>query len=200
MHKQNLNAHGIQRTKKCICSASLLPLKMPKDRPYFTFPAKISPHVALNVYFSCKLCHYAVWNVSLKYEPPWTTYMHMKLWGQIWNIAYDFVVCRFGKESPGVHTCCRYSVKSHVPVRTVPAGARSHRVLGTNRPLSTPPKRSLNDVKPRICSNWAEFSTQTAVSTESVLTWPHQACVILLQVALYTHNKSYCPDRDVCRF
>ena len=54
-----------------------------------------------------------------------------------------------------------------VPARTVPAGTRSKHVLGTNRPLSTPPKRSLNDVKPRTCSKWAWLSTQTAISTES---------------------------------
>ena len=29
---------------------------------------------------------------------------------------------------------------------------------------------------------------------------PHQPCVILLHVAQYLHNKSYCADWDVCRF
>ena len=46
------------------------------------------------------------------------------------------------------------------------------RVVGGPRPA--PPtvartlKCSLNDVKPRTCSNWAGLSTQTAISTESV--------------------------------
>ena len=46
-------------------------------------------------------------------------------------------------------------------------------------PLSTPPKRSLNDVKPRTCSNWAGLSTQTAISMES-------ARYDLIHCAVYT--------------
>ena len=101
--------------------------------------------------------------------------------------------CSTGLEYPGVHTCSRYMqfqrehvlsthhllqservLKSRVPARTVPAGTQSNHVLGTNRPLSTPPKRSLNDVKPRTCSMWAGLSTQTAISAESARKkWPH---------------------------
>ena len=77
--------------------------------------------------------------------------------------------------SPGVHTCSRYSSSGNmfsehvlgthhfleservlagtVPARTVPAGTWSNHVLGTNHPLSTPPKWSLNAVVPRTCSN-----------------------------------------------
>ena len=43
-------------------------------------------------------------------------------------------------------------LKSRVLARTVPAGTRSKHVLGTNRLLGMPPKRSLNNVKPRTCS------------------------------------------------
>ena len=55
-----------------------------------------------------------------------------------------------------------------VPARTVPAGTRSNRVLGTNRPLS-----HASETKSEQCEtenmflNWAGLSTQTAISTES---------------------------------
>ena len=78
-------------------------------------------------------------------------------------------------------------LKSRVPARTVPAGTRSNNVLGTNRPLSTLLKLSLNYVKPRTCSNWAGLSTQTTISTES----SHWNDLISLVLFFYTLRSVY---------
>ena len=100
-------------------------------------------------------------------------------------------------------TCSRYTpflvvwtvLKSRVPARTVPAGTRSNHVLRTNRPLSTPPKRSLNDVKPRTCSKWA------GIARRPLSAWRvHLKMTSHVAQCIGLHNKSYCADRDVCWF
>ena len=51
-------------------------------------------------------------------------------------------------------------LKSRVPARTVPAGTHSNHVLGTNRPVSMPPKQVWTLRYREQCSNWAGLSTQ----------------------------------------
>ena len=90
-------------------------------------------------------------------------------------------------------------LKSRVPARTVPAGTRSNHVLGTNRPVSTPPKQVWTLRYREQCSNWAGLSTQLRRARVMTQGQPVNHSDWGFQVAQCNALKSNCAARESCR-